>query len=447
MYCAHNTLKQGVNMTPIGPTMEEAHVGAPKQNYERVQIVEDDTSRTNASDQASNRGIYSDPSDESRQLVAMAEDEDISTDPSSEASVNLTFGSVSISSAVNSTQIDQLGNTLSQLCECYQGEFKRHLVTWQRSPEERWFSACFVCPFSGESFLSGLLLEADGYMNGLDGLNWYSDKHQAETAAASRYIDCFRFRGQASSNVPDRHRFRHESPPDTLDFSASILPAAARSHIEQLQREAMASCTRNTGISVVSPLSDPTGMQTITGTMSPDQASPAPRVTGTMVIRAPEEDRDPKQKLHQRYRKGMINRIEIGQVEIPAENFVIYTNPNRNELGPLYTCFFVCPLFGECFLSDELERSGTKVSTRNGLKWHKTIRAAKKTAAARAFDCFEYREGCPTRHRSCVKVPCERDMALPSRPTIDLNTHRHLRCLQAEAKERGRRYSQQRSLT
>jgi hypothetical protein len=432
--------------------MEEAHEGALNQN----QIVEDDTSRTNASDQASNRGIYSDPSDETRQLVAMAEDEDISVDPSSEApapmfspphQVNLTFGSVSISSADNSTQINHGGNIWSQLCECYQEEFKRHFVTWQRSPEERCFSACFVCPFSGESFLSGLLLEADGYIDGLDGWNWYSNKHQAETAAASRYIDCFRFRGQASSNVPDRHRFRHESPRDTLDFPASILPAAAMRHIEQLQREALASCTWSTGISEVSPLSDPPGMQTITGTMSPDQASPATRVTGTMVMRAPEEDWDPKLKIHQRYRKGIINRIEIEQVEIPDENFVIYTNPNRNEHGPLYTCFFVCPLFGECFLSDELKRSGTKVSTRNGLNWYKTIRAAKKTAAARAFDCFEYREGRPTRNRFCVEAPYERDMALPSLPTIDLDTHRDLQDLQAAAEERGRRYSQQRSLT
>jgi hypothetical protein len=241
MFCAHNTFKQEVNITPIGPTMEEAHEGAPNQNYERVQIVEDDTSRTNASDQVSNRGIYSDPSDETRQRVAMAEDEDISMDPSSEApapmfspphQVNITSGSVSISSASNGNQINHGGNILSQLCERYQGEFKRHFVTWPRSPEERCFSACFVCPFSGESFLSSLLSEVDGYidgLDGLDGLNWYSDKHQAETAAASRCIECFRFQGQASSNVPDRHRFRHESP---QNFPASILPAAAMRRIE-----------------------------------------------------------------------------------------------------------------------------------------------------------------------------------------------------------------------
>ena len=55
------------------------------------------------------------------------------------------------------------------------------------------FTSVFVCPETGECFLSGDLLQGD-FVQDREGMKWYKKKATAEFAAAGRAEDCLRFR-------------------------------------------------------------------------------------------------------------------------------------------------------------------------------------------------------------------------------------------------------------
>jgi hypothetical protein len=70
-----------------------------------------------------------------------------------------------------------------------------NFVTWSdgssRPHEDHWTSI-FVCPRTGELFLSGELIEDGGHE--AQGLRWYATKQKAREAAAGKAEDCFTLR-------------------------------------------------------------------------------------------------------------------------------------------------------------------------------------------------------------------------------------------------------------
>ena len=72
-------------------------------------------------------------------------------------------------------------------------KFRRQTVVWPHI-EENAFSAAYVCPFSGEIFLSGHCVDGFGYVRNQGGLHWYGSEERAQVAAMKRKIDCSRFK-------------------------------------------------------------------------------------------------------------------------------------------------------------------------------------------------------------------------------------------------------------
>lgn len=103
------------------------------------------------------------------------------------------------------------GNPRSILNERYQ---KKHNISFtkkdfvsirdaSKGDHNPVFTSTFICPVSGECFLSGELVSSDSgnFVLRQNGMNWYMKKSTAEFAAAGRAEDCFRFRsGESSRN-------------------------------------------------------------------------------------------------------------------------------------------------------------------------------------------------------------------------------------------------------
>ena len=103
------------------------------------------------------------------------------------------------------------GNPRSILNERYQKKYnrsftKKDFVSIRDASEGDHiprFTSTFVCPETGECFLSGELVSHDSgsYVLLQNGMNWYMKKSTAEFAAAGRVEDCFRFRsGESGRN-------------------------------------------------------------------------------------------------------------------------------------------------------------------------------------------------------------------------------------------------------
>ena len=107
------------------------------------------------------------------------------------------------------------GNPRSILNERYQKTYnrsftKKDFVTIRDSSDGDHipvFTSMFVCPETGECFLSGNLQEGD-FVIDREGKKWYKKKSIAEFAAAGRAEDCFAFRLAEL----DRNKFCHELP-------------------------------------------------------------------------------------------------------------------------------------------------------------------------------------------------------------------------------------------
>eukprot|EP00536_Pseudo-nitzschia_multiseries_P001356 jgi/Psemu1/3177/gm1.3177_g len=114
------------------------------------------------------------------------------------------------------------------------------------------FTSVFVCPETGETFLSGNLLSADLVVE-RDGMNWYKKKALAEFAAAGRAEDTFRFRcdfeegGSADDIFGSSDSFCSERPTARCDIhevskflNSEACDSRSREHVRELlnkQRE------------------------------------------------------------------------------------------------------------------------------------------------------------------------------------------------------------------
>jgi hypothetical protein len=118
---------------------------------------------------------------------------------------------------------------------------KKQFVCWSEGPLNQLFwSAAFVCPVSGEVFLSGTLIKSPPGVSHSD-MCFYSSKKMAVKAAAGTAEDCFRLRdsqrgtriAQFSRDRP--YEARYAKPTDVL---LAPVPSAARIEIDPLQVQA-----------------------------------------------------------------------------------------------------------------------------------------------------------------------------------------------------------------
>lgn len=110
--------------------------------------------------------------------------------------------------SVGTNVASRSGNPRSILNERYQKKYnrsftKKDFVSIRDASEGDHiprFTSTFVCPETGECFLSGELFSHDSgsYVLRQNGMNWYMKKSTAEFAAAGRAEDCFRFRSGES---------------------------------------------------------------------------------------------------------------------------------------------------------------------------------------------------------------------------------------------------------
>ena len=138
------------------------------------------------------------------------------------------------------------GNPRSILNERYQQDLNRSFTKsdfvsirdTSRGDHNPHFTAAFVCPETGECFLSGDLIAATppivtttatATTTG-DVLNWYGTKKMAEFAAAGRAEDIARFRSSNNStgNAAPQHQFCKEAPYFMIEPDLSLFLQTSR---------------------------------------------------------------------------------------------------------------------------------------------------------------------------------------------------------------------------
>mmetsp|Transcript_37889 Transcript_37889/g.91881 ORF Transcript_37889/g.91881 Transcript_37889/m.91881 type:complete len:455 (-) Transcript_37889:46-1410(-) len=440
---------------------------------ETAHVVEDDGGSGGSapnSNSSSSQGMYGDASDETRQINAIEQVEDdamgasnsvsnanshpsqgngtsegtsevLSVGQAEDASMGMSSeATMSISStapsSISSSWNGDNDELWFELGRAYRREFRGQAVVWQHVEENYIFSSAYVCPFSGECFLSGTIIET-GY-GGRDGeFQWYHSEDRAMEAALKRFLDCYHFRKQPPNSPADTNRHCHEEPyraAGSLVLPSSI-PQQARQRIQLYQQEALASAAPSMTSTDISPLTFSNGTPTL---RPPEQETVMVPQNGTLI--APMVDRNARMVLNERYQDGIINGHRVLECSIPYANFLVYKIGSTSH-QPYFTCVFVCPLFGEHFFTGGSD--GNDPSTlMHGLHWFRSKKQAKAAAAARAIDCFEHREGRSNGPRFCVEEPYAPGNG-PQLPALGQREFSaKIRRLQADARERLQRFRQ-----
>jgi hypothetical protein len=262
-----------------------------------------------------------------------------------------------------------LKSPIGEMMGRYKDDLNRHVVTWSFG-DTPGFTSAFVDPVSRECFLSGEVVNGEVVVK--TQFNWYGTKKEAKNGAVARAIDCFEHRGSSIR----KYRRRVKEPPYAIGEGPPLpqsIPPERKKQIENLRQPPL----RDQAASSVA-----SGMSSLT----PDKTrstKPAPSP------RARSKDENPKSKLNERYQDGDINGRRVGNI-IPKKNFVAWAFGQPHV--PRFSAAFVCPLSGEIFLSGELMNSDDEPSEEDDLWWYGTKQKSIEATAARAFDCFAYRE-------------------------------------------------------
>jgi hypothetical protein len=261
-----------------------------------------------------------------------------------------------------------LKSPIDEMMGRYKDDLNRHVVTWTfgETPE---FTSAFVDPVSRECFLSGELVNGEVVVK--NQLNWFGTEEESKNGAVARAFDCFEHRGSS----PRHYGRRVKEPPYVIGEGPPLpqsIPPECKKQIGHLCQPLQNQATSSVA----------SGMSSLT----PDKSrstKPAPSP------RARSKDENPKSKLHERYQDGDINGRRVDNI-IPKKNFVAWAFGQSHV--PRFSAAFVCPLSGEIFLSGELIISDDEPSEEDDLWWYGKKQKSVEAAAARAFDCFAYRE-------------------------------------------------------
>mmetsp|Transcript_14330 Transcript_14330/g.34728 ORF Transcript_14330/g.34728 Transcript_14330/m.34728 type:complete len:404 (-) Transcript_14330:47-1258(-) len=280
--------------------------------------------------------------------------------------------------------INQRTATMKPKEEMYrhlQGRIQRdYFVTW-KMPESSieythtWFSSAFVDPISGEVFLSGDLIQHSSRHK--DSLTWYTTMREAEDAAVARALDCFDLRNR----TPRTEGQRVEESPylvgDESPLPSSICPVAMR---------------RLLRVSKIQYKLDPSGYH---GGSSSDMScdyDQAPALLTTLIPQAWDSSINPIQVLIKFYSESRAFFGRKSGIMVPKTNYVCWTHTHNAKS---HTCAYVCPVFGDIFLSGKLihnTEDSTRFETKEGVNWYGTKSGAKQAAAGHAHDCLSRRK-------------------------------------------------------
>jgi hypothetical protein len=134
----------------------------------------------------------------------------------------------------------------------------------------------------------------------------------------------------------------------------------------------------------------------------------------------------PTQKLHEEYSK----RFKLQGIK---DHYLCWDDGGKSH-DLRFTCIFVCPRNGELFASGSYGEEGSTSTTTDATTttiWYKTKKLAEQAAAARAYDCLEFRysTGAATRSQFLKGAPYTPGCG-PALPSIPPEISQKIRTLQ-----------------
>ncbi|KAL3781907.1 hypothetical protein HJC23_004092 [Cyclotella cryptica] len=299
------------------------------------------------------------------------------------------------------------------------------------------FAAIFTCPVSGEHFTCGKLKNNSEFIEDEEGLVWYSNTKLATTAAAARAMDCFIFRDLMRKNrtaadntppiLPDYScldapylidcgpslpkSLRVKTLPIAMDLGDSSVDKSCSiddrhrgsATLREIEPQGKgAASTRQDNI-----VTEPTDTETVFTQQSSnasmgkhnDVARPllVSNESTTETRLAPYDTARfftassfkffPKQELNEYY-----TRLGLGPSQISQLRKYYVTWSSRFPKEVRYTSSFTCPLTLETFVCGHIPEKHGGVLVHESLFWFKSKQLATDAAAAKALDCFAFRE-------------------------------------------------------
>jgi hypothetical protein len=276
--------------------------------------------------------------------------------------------------------------------------------TWEipgRPPQDRRFTAVFICPKSGELFLSGRwktygetiapLLDSSA-ADAVD-LVWFTTKKNAQHGAAARAWDCRAYREhhhqQQNMMATDMEALPyltaahignekpHLEPMWNLpDFVSKYVHDQVRERQTKLQdKRHMLMAYEEEVAWRHRPDQEQHPFESSNGEDNRRTSPTIADVSPTTRIRTFYEEQEQTQK-------------------ITDENYIVWEKPDRLPHQRLFTGIFLCPISGEVFLSIPWNGLGETDET-DGLVWFSSKKNARYGAAANAIDCLYRRKKTP----------------------------------------------------
>lgn len=272
---------------------------------------EDDAGSDPRSNSSSSPSMFGDASNESQQIHAVEQIEDEIMDAVNNQVDDVSMGTMVTSSSTEPSSIESSWNgefdeLYSELGRADRRQFQRQSVAWQHM-ETGLYSAVYVCPFSGECFLSGHCIDEVGYARSCGELHWYDSKETAQVAAIKRKIDCCFFRElpvQRDFDPEQSHYYCRDEPYQYTmgQVLPEGIPEQALQIIQFYQRQAQGSSSPSLASTDVSPLTI-NARYPILRPLEEDTVM----TQENFVLTAPLADRNARMVLNERYQGGVIN--------------------------------------------------------------------------------------------------------------------------------------------
>ncbi|CAJ1965073.1 unnamed protein product [Cylindrotheca closterium] len=270
-----------------------------------------------------------------------------------------------------------------------------YYVTW--AVEDKYTSA-YISPFTREIFLSGDLIDYQGSIS-QDNLVWYQSKEVAQDAAVARALDCFDLRERSRRS----YGLRVKEAPYEMDCGPP-LPALVPA---QALRFGLVH-NKPYNVNALSP-----GSSTDLSSKSSDNHHHNHQDTKRTIIAANSKmNKNPISTLAECYQNGDFFGQQHRGTTLTKANFVTWSDGLDHV--PRFTGAFVCPIYGEIFLSGNWTHHEDDChETNDGLVWYSSKKKAEGAAAAVAHDCYSLRYQLSTdtaidEVRFCIEDPYEK---------------------------------------
>ena len=255
----------------------------------------------------------------------------------------------------------------------------KYYVSWHKDDvlltKEKLYTSIFVSPLTGEIFPSGRYsengtLEQPHAWSIVQNVHiyWYKRKATAESAAAARAYDCLQHRAVPPRDAFDWCGLDHPYQEGKRPYPQAAIPFEKMLEIQQIiaNNVQKSHSLNNNHVGEVA-----LSVNTSPATMQPNQAIPCGNI---------------KDRLGELY-------WQLWKINIPRHQYVPWERKLENNLC-LHTAAFVCPRTGEVFFSgarDSESRDASDDALGGTFHWYRDSKSAEDAAAARAYDCRQYR--------------------------------------------------------